>query len=240
MGKVYARQISPEYQESPISFAGCFPEGIVLDGNRDYISRTVPEYENILRFFDDMAGDWENDNFHYEWNGTGYIKHKKRAERTIEELLSLYGFEKANGRAWSTKEKHEWKMLMQSGKAADSDDVIKKAMHLLTGHQWCKDMIRGCCQSDWQEVYYDTEYWSRQDLKVFEVEYFNMGTEWIIHDEIEEPECAEDIRGFSAYCISWGNDGIRKELADIAGVEVSDMVLFAHDGYTKIPKYKMI
>lgn len=41
--KIYAKQISPEYQESPLFLGDEFwPEGIILDGNRDYKSRTIP------------------------------------------------------------------------------------------------------------------------------------------------------------------------------------------------------
>lgn len=54
--KIYAKQISPEYQESPLFLCEEFwPEGIILDGNRDYTSRTISAYDDIKRYFDDMT-----------------------------------------------------------------------------------------------------------------------------------------------------------------------------------------
>ena len=45
---IYARQIAPEWQESPIFLDGMFPENIVVTGNRDYISRTTAECDRVL------------------------------------------------------------------------------------------------------------------------------------------------------------------------------------------------
>ena len=60
--KIYAKQISPENQESPLFLGEEFwPEGIILDGNRDYTSRTISAYDDIKRYFDDMAAAWENE-----------------------------------------------------------------------------------------------------------------------------------------------------------------------------------
>ena len=59
--KIYAKQVSPEYQESPLFIEGCFPDNIILTGNRDYNSHTTPEFDQIKDHFEDMAGTWEND-----------------------------------------------------------------------------------------------------------------------------------------------------------------------------------
>ena len=70
--KIYAKQISPEYQESPLFLGDEFwPEGIILDGNRDYQSRTIPAYDDIKRYFDEMAEEWENDGCYYTYNVKG-------------------------------------------------------------------------------------------------------------------------------------------------------------------------
>ena len=46
--KVYARQIAPEYQESPL-FMGdeFFPDNIAVCGNRDYHSQKPELFENV-------------------------------------------------------------------------------------------------------------------------------------------------------------------------------------------------
>lgn len=40
--KIYAKQVNPEYQESPIFYDGCFPDNIAVCGNRDF-NRHCPE-----------------------------------------------------------------------------------------------------------------------------------------------------------------------------------------------------
>ena len=46
--KIYARQINPEYQESPL-FMGdeFFPDNIAVCGNRDYHSHKPELFENV-------------------------------------------------------------------------------------------------------------------------------------------------------------------------------------------------
>ena len=39
--KIYARQIPPEYQESPMVYFDEGYEGMICDGNRQYNSRTT-------------------------------------------------------------------------------------------------------------------------------------------------------------------------------------------------------
>ena len=93
--KIYARQISPECQESPLFLGEEFwPEGIILDGNRHYKSHTIPVYDQITRYFDDMAGEWENDGCYYIYEDGKPILHKCKREYTIAEHLRGYGFQR--------------------------------------------------------------------------------------------------------------------------------------------------
>ena len=52
----------------------------------------------------------------------------------------------------------------------------------------------------------------------------------MIHDEDTEPEEAEDVSGYCAYCYSWDTDGIRAEIANIAGCKPEEVTLFAYTG----------
>lgn len=112
-------------------------------------------------------------------------------------------------------------------------------LQLITGHKWDTTTIKGCCQSDWQTVYYDVEKWSREELDHFETMYFNTGSEWVIHDEETEPESPEDISGYSVYCISWNDEGIKKELAEAAGVEPEEIIMYAYDHSVSVPVYRI-
>ena len=71
-------------------------------------------------------------------------------------------------------------------------------------------------------------------VRNFEIEYFNTGTEWIIHDEDDAPENPEDISGYSMYCYTYNP---AEEIAQEGGVDVADVVLYEFDGYTRAPKY---
>lgn len=46
--KIYAKQIAPEYQESPLFLDDFFPDDIAVCGNRDYKER-CPELFKIVR-----------------------------------------------------------------------------------------------------------------------------------------------------------------------------------------------
>lgn len=235
--KIYAKQVNPEYQESPLFIDGFFPDNIILTGNRDFNSHTTPEFDQINSHFEDMAGTWENDRFFFQWNGAGYDKIAKKPDYTLQELLTEYGFSRPDGKPWTTKQRHEWRLLMEREEL--DDDGIIKALQLLTGKAWKAFTIRGCCQSDWQSGFCPVSEWSREALEAFEAEYFNTGTEWIIHDEDGEPESPEEINGYSVYCHGWNSDQIRKEIADAAGeTDPAAVVLYKFTGWSRSPEYK--
>lgn len=89
---------------------------------------------------------------------------------------------------------------------------------------------------------YDVEKWSREELDHFETEYFNTGSEWIVHDEKAEPESPEDISGYSVYCHGWNNDQIKEEIAEAQGkkAEEVEVVLFAFKTYARTPVYEAV
>lgn len=83
------------------------------------------------------------------------------------------------------------------------------------------------------------EEWSREALEVFETEYFNTGSEWIIHDEDGEPESPEEVTGYSVYCVGWNDEQIKRELADAAGEsDPAAVVLFKFTGWSRCPEYE--
>lgn len=237
--KIYARQISPEYQESPL-FHGdeFFPDDIILTGNRDYNARTVPAYDDIIRYFDDMAEAWENESCSFTYENGGWVKHSKKPGCSLRDLLKEYGFNREDGKPWTTQQRHKWRLLLDGNGTAEDTGVILSALELITGHKWETGTIRGTCQSDWQNVIYRADTWSRERLSGFETEYFNTGTEWIIHDEDGEPETPEEISGYSVYCTAWTDEGIRAELADAAGGTPEDVIMYEYSGEARSPIYR--
>lgn len=220
MNKIYARQVNPEYQESPLFIEGCFPDDIICDGNRHYISHTTREYDEIIERFDEMAWEWEN--CHY---------------CTLAEILQSYGLERNDGKPWSTQQRGKWRKLFESGHDADDDEIILSALELITGRKWESHTISGCCQGDWQNIIVP-ETWSREDVRIFESEYFNLGSEWCIHDSDGVVESADDIEGFYMYCHGYGEDEIKAEIAACVGGNPADVVLYTFTGYQRIELYE--
>lgn len=236
--RIYAKQIPPEYQESPLFYDGSWPEKVIADGNNAYNSHTTPEYEHINRYLDEMASAWEEANFYYIPSSTGWYKRPKKAETTISELLRDYGFSRNDGKPWSNKQKHEWRLLLE-GDQRSEDEATLAALELITGEEWANGTIRGCCQGDWQEIIYPAEY-GREWLRDFETEYFNTGTEWIIHDEDFHPEDPDEISGYSVYCLGWNNDLIRAEIAEYSGARPEDVTLYCFNGWARSISYEEV
>lgn len=237
---LYAKQVSPEYQESPLFMVDEWPEGIILDGNKRYNSHTIPAYDHIIRYFDEMAGEWENSRFYWTYENGQSVKHSKRPEYTLKEILRDYGFSREDGKAWTTKQRHEWRQLMESDHAGDDDEIILPALRLLTGKEWAAFTIRGTCQGEYQEGYYIIDEWNKEAREHFEAEYFNTGSEWIIHDEDTEPQSPEEISGYSVYCYGWNDDLIRAEIAEHGETSPENVVLYAFEGYSKSPEYRKV
>lgn len=113
----------------------------------------------------------------------------------------------------------------------DGEKRILRALHLVTGKRYNVRTIRGCCQSDWQTIYYPVEEYTRDALDILEADYFNTGTEWIVN---------VDGCDVGVYAYSWNNDGIRAELAAAVGAAPGDIILQVFDGWTKTAKYQEV
>lgn len=242
--KIYAKQINPEYQESPFFMfdpAEIYP-GIIFDGNRHFNSHTTAKYDHLIRYLDTMAGYWEDANFWYEWDYTARksIAHKKtKPDCTLSELLHGYGFSREDKKEWTTKQRHKWRLIFESDDPT-SDENICQALELITGKEHDTATIRGCCQSDWQEIIYPVTEYSRECIETLEADYFNTGTEWIVHDEENDPEEPGEISGYSIYCYGWNNEQIRAEIAAAANAAPEDVVLYEYAGSYSIPKYNLV
>ena len=110
----------------------------------------------------------------------------------------------------------------------DGEKRILRALHLVTGKRYEKRTIRGSCQSDWQDIYYPADDYTRDMLYILETEYFNTGSEWIVDPDGEN---------VSVYAHSWNNDGIRAELADAIGTTPENITLLAFSGWSRSAEY---
>lgn len=230
--KIYAKQISPEYQESPL-FYGEFPENIIVTGNQHFNSHTIPVYDRILDCYEEAAQYLEELQLHKK--NTTY----KNVTEIINDFFPALEYRE---KPYSTRDIHRIRAALElyGTRAYYDGDYVFDMLEAITGETWRAGTIRGCCQGDWQNVYYPVKSWSDETISNFEIEYFNTGTEWIIHDGETEPETPEEITGFSCYCYSWRNDDLKKEIANIAGYPGADVVLYLYAGYTKISNWEAV
>lgn len=232
--KVYAKQVSPEYQESPLFLGNeFFPDNIAVFGNRDYIEHCPEVFERVYTVLSvgELAEVLEDRNGWKDWY--------KNITEAITDYLPP---EKAK---YSTKDIGALKKLVlqyAECSSSEEDSILCAVLSVVTGQEWNCKIISGCCQSDWNYMYYPVANWSREALKVFEIEYFNTGSEWIIDDGEFDPENDSplNINGCSVYCTSWSDEGIRKEIADAEGVDPADVVLYAFEGWSRTAQYKEV
>ena len=212
--KIFARQVPPDMQESPLFLQGDFPEGVVFTGNRQFREHTTPAWDklgNVWDIPDRFGAD--------EWY-----------QNLTEALNDLVP--RDVGKSYTSRQVHEWKELLSVWDDTDPEHLAA-ALSLITCKPYECTVLRGCSQGDWVRVYYPSKEWTRESLDQLEAEYFNAGTEWIVHEGVTAPGNADDIEGHSIYCYEWGTETIKQELAKHTGVAPENVVLFEFKGYSQ-------
>lgn len=223
--EIYARQIAPEYQESPLDW-GDWPENIEIFGNRSYKRRVSDLFDRLPAALDELAAVWDNMQAG-EYNGACWA-------------AELRDVAPPEGRPEYTREERRdvWPALLRRWDGREDEQLLCDALELITGRGWDWKTLRGCCQRDWQYCIYRVDDWDAASLERLEAEYFNTGSEWIVHDEENAPEAPEDVSGYSVYCTGWNDEQIRQEIADAAGGVAADVVLYKFTGYARIATYE--
>lgn len=141
--KVYARQIAPEYQESPL-FMGdeFFPDNIAVCGNRDYHSHKSELFENVQNVLEqgELAEILEYPKNWADWY--------KNATQAITEYLPP-----TNGKKYSTNAIHALRCLVLDYSCcacSKEDEILCKVLSIVDGRPWDWSTIRGSCQMEWQ------------------------------------------------------------------------------------------
>lgn len=224
---IYAKQVPPEYQESPLFWDG-LPEGLEIHGNGHFQHHTSELFTKIM-IGTDYAADALFD-----------FRHGERPYNTwAEALADLFPREEEYTRA----ERLRWRDLLSDHRAIYDNrkhDIRAAALSLITGQNWQHCILRGCCQSEWQTCYYCADLWDGDSLERLEREYFNTGTEWIVHDDETPPDSPEEINGFSVYCHGWNDDQHRAEIAEAAGGSPEAVKLYKFAGFTRIAQYEEV
>ena len=240
--KVYAKQVCPEIQESPYYLFGaddCYYGDITITGNRDFKGRKTEAFMMIEKNLEDLSSTLLAPDL------CGYDS----ATQAIMDMLPPEHKAKYSSREVSLWKKiaAEYDKLDYGIGNAGADEVVCEALRLITGRPHERSTLRGCSQGDWQNVYYPAEYNKGAFLSNLEADYFNTGTEVVIceyyqDDALNEnglrpPERICDEETYSMYCYGWNDALIKQEIAESTGRDVSDVIFYKHDGYTKTARY---
>ncbi len=231
--KIYAKQVPPEYQESPLFLGDEFwPENVFVFGNRDFNDHSG-RIKDIRAALEDIASEFERlQNGEFSDYIGGY---------SLIEILKDF-LPRDDGREYARAERLRIVQLANNYcncRSYEENDILCAALEIVTGDKYENATIRGCCQGDWQEIIYPAAY-GREWLEHFETEYFNTGSEWIVHDSDTTPDGPEDIDGFIMYAHGWNEEQIKKEIANAYGTPDGDVILYKHAGYTKTSIYEVV
>lgn len=218
--KYFVRQVEPKLQTCPFKMFGL---GIVFKGNPHYIDHYCSEWDYALRFI-------------RRANTYSYLDlSDKELRQNIEEDIP-------REKGYSDEDVDTIRSLIADYQTADTTAKENSAfigiLNIFTSRTWVRRTIRGCCQGEWQIIYYPEEEFSDQDIKNIEIEYFDMGYEWIVHDQDNTPEKPEDVTGYSVYTHGWNTETNRKELAEYLCCEPEDIVMWEYDHDKIIPLYR--
>lgn len=218
--KIYAKQVPPEYQESPLIHFDEIPENVFVFGNKDYQHRAEKLFKLIdaaneaLDAWDDFSLKKPYYNSWKEALNDLLPPDEKRGEYTREERKKIIPA-----------------LLIKLDRSNTSEEnaLYCELLQLITGDKFDHAVIRGCSQGDWQNIIYPAEY-GREWVKTFETEYFNLGSEWEVKEDEDDP-------GYYIYCTT---DDPRREIADMANTSPDNVILYAFDGWTRTPKYREV
>lgn len=189
--------------------------------------QVAPEYqESPLWAFDAMSEGLEI---------YGNRDYKRHTSATFDEVLECleYGYFSDFEFTGYKAERLEELCNKYGTRGADDEGIIAEALSIITGQKWEYKQISGCCQSDWNYIYYRPEEWTEEALEYFEIEYFNTGDEWWIEDE------EGDDMGY-VYTHECNDDEKKREIAENIGVDSDEVTLYLFDGWTKTAKYREV
>lgn len=221
--KIYAKQIAPEYQESPL-FMEEWPKNVYVFGNKHFCRHIDVTIENI-----------KNDMY----NAADELKALMRGLSCLASfthILAAFLPAPENKIEYSRADRLKWRALLLNfdAGAISDDEAITAALELITGDEYESATIRGSVQSEWNNIIYPAKY-GAEWLRNFEIEYFNMGAEWRISEgSPDNDDC------YYFYTHEWSEEGQRAEIADAAGAFPGDVVLYVFDGYINTPSYRMV
>lgn len=222
--KVY--QISPERTESPYCDLDEMYEGIAIFGNRDF--KEIFGGDPINKVYEALFGK-SSDCFCNDFDNVG-------ADADFDSITDCinYYLPPQSKERYSTKEIRKLKELLDEFWSANGrgmeDERFCDIASIVTGKKYDYRNIHGCCQRDWNTLYFPVDSVSDDSIRYIEGVFFNTGDEWSIREGDEEV--------YRTYTVESDINKVRGEIADVLGVEPSQLEMYLFDGYDMIARYK--
>ena len=226
MKKIYAIQQNNDYVETDYYFD--FEQEskhlkLAIIGGRDFKSFTFKEYDRAESNFDDFLYQYElllNKDYYARYNN-------------LSELVNDM-FWKSNGKKYSAKEIHTFKLLYQRIEEArnyDFDEYACEILELMTGNKYEKTAIRGCSQGDYAEVIYP-ETIDKETIDYIEACYFGTGTEYCIYEEeTEELLTVDELENngcdnYFDYTALWSAELYKQKLSERYNLPLENIIIY--------------
>lgn len=219
MIKIVATQVDPEEQESPLSEEDFRMQEVVLIGDYNRKSGSKELIDFIDRF-EQNASDLDE-----------ILHEEKDSQEVIKEMTDYFDLSSAYGPDYTpSSDVEDWKKAIDEIEYTQYEEYI---LTCLTDKEYARTTIRGCSQSEWATLIYPAD-WTRDELSDFEIEYFNLGTEWKLASE------DYDSGATYFYTHTFADEKAKEEMADFFGVDKEEIQLKVLEGYKKIPEYRVL
>lgn len=217
---LYAKQVAPEYQEDDLFWTNSknelrmnndiYEENVIIDGNREFREFFTPAYRKIKKISSDIWYDWE------------YLSSCGFANRT--EFIEFY-LSREDGKRYSKKDISVWIKLLDNWD--EDEDLIIRALNLITRKNWRRVTMRGYMQREWQYMYVNEEI-TDGEVEYIETCYFNTGMEFAIYDD---EECVNSyyVKDTDELCEHFEYE-----------IKKGEFEILLFDGWNKTPKYRTL
>lgn len=228
MKTIYAKTLNPEaYDYRVYDIREDDYNEVIIDGGREFSDIDQNGYLKAIKKTISGYNSWD---FEYYYHNS------------IMDYLKDYLPKKENGKRLSPKEAHDIKMSIEcwNNDKLSYEDVICDLLWLVTGNLWKSKKLHGCCQGEVVTAYYPADIGMTSYLEWVEAWFFGTGTEVEIHDEDNEPTCAEDVTGYTFYTASWKTEDIIAEIKTYFNEDVEvKLWLFKDTKTISIDEYEL-
>lgn len=172
----------------------------------------------------------------------GNPKLKKCTNNIFDEVLDATKYNDLNSWVFSNIDKQKMKnviKLMYNYNTFPNNNTLCKLLSIVTNAKWTYTVIQDVNLSNWQYLYYKVGHVTGEDVYNVSIDYFNRGSEWIIHESDTIFTNPDEIAGLNYYFLTNDCTKIKEKIASFKNCSVADIVLYKFKGYKKIREYEI-